>query len=84
MLLVALSTIYQGTKPVINYTTEHAYVLSRAHLHYELTGEIVPSVKDIVEILMLQEIVSYFTSMFPLFHIYSKICIILHQVKDLS
>jgi hypothetical protein len=62
MLLVALSTIYQGKKPVINYTTEHAYVLSRAHLHYELTGELLPSVKDIVEILMLQEVqVSYFT-----------------------
>jgi hypothetical protein len=59
MLLVALATIYQGKKPVINYTTEHAYVLSRAHLHYELTGEILPCVKDIVEILVLHEIVSY-------------------------
>ena len=72
MLLVALSTIYQGKKPVINYTTEHAYVLSRAHLHYELTGEILPSVKDIVEILMLQEMVSFSQ---PFVHYFTTIII---------
>jgi hypothetical protein len=59
MLLVALSTIYQGKKPEINYTKEHAYVLSRAHLHFELTGEILPCVNDIVEILKLNDKVSY-------------------------
>ncbi len=81
MLLVALSTIYQGKKPIINYTAKHAYVLSRAHLHYELTGNILPSVKDIVDILMLHEIVSY-----PFVHDFiiteCPKFIIIHQVKD--
>jgi hypothetical protein len=51
--MVALATIYQGKKPVLKYTREHAYTLSRAHLHWELTGEILPCVADIVDILKL-------------------------------
>jgi hypothetical protein len=49
--MVALATIYQGKKPVLQYTKEHAYTLSRAHLYWELTGEILPCVADIVHIL---------------------------------
>ena len=51
--MVALATIYQGKKYVLQYTKEHAYSLSRTHLHFELTGEILPSVADIVDILRL-------------------------------
>jgi hypothetical protein len=51
--MVALATIYQGQKPVLQYTSQHAYTLSRAHLHWELTGEILPCVADIVRILRL-------------------------------
>jgi hypothetical protein len=51
--VVALATIYQGKKPVLQYTREHAYTLSRAHLHWELTGDILPCVADIVNILRL-------------------------------
>jgi hypothetical protein len=51
--MAALATIYQGKKPVLQYTREHAYTLSRAHLYWELTGEILPCVADIVDILRL-------------------------------
>jgi len=51
--MVALATIYQGKKHVLRYTRDHAYTLSRAHLHWELTGEILLLVADIVDILRL-------------------------------
>jgi Ulp1 family protease len=51
--IVILATIYQGKKPVLQYTRKHAYTLSRAHLHWELTGEILPCIADIVNILRL-------------------------------
>jgi hypothetical protein len=51
--MVALATIYQGKNFVLKYTRDHAYTLSRAHLHWEITGEILPSVADIVDILRL-------------------------------
>jgi hypothetical protein len=51
--MVALATIYQGKKHVLQYTREHAYTLSSAHLHWELTGEILPCVADIVNILSI-------------------------------
>jgi hypothetical protein len=51
--MVALATIYQGKKYVLQYTMEHAYTLSRAHLHWELTGEILLCVADIADILRL-------------------------------
>ena len=51
--MFALATIYQAKKHVLQYTSEHAYTLPRAHLHWELTGEILPCVADIVHILML-------------------------------
>ncbi len=51
--MVALATIYQGKKHVLQCTREHAYTLSRTHLHWELTGEMLPCVADIVDILRL-------------------------------
>ena len=51
--MVAFATIYQGKKLLLQYTRDHAYTLSRAHLHWELTGEIVPCVADIVDIMRL-------------------------------
>jgi hypothetical protein len=51
--MVPLATIYQGRKHVLQYTKEHAYWLSRTHLHFEFTGEILPCVAKIVDILRL-------------------------------
>ena len=51
--MVALATIYQGKKLVLQYTREHAYTMSRAHLHWEFTGDILPCVADIVNIIRL-------------------------------
>ncbi len=37
--MVALANIYQGKKPFLQYSREHAYTLSRAHLHWELPAK---------------------------------------------
>ena len=60
MLMVALATIYQGKKPVLNYTKEHAYLLSKAHLYFELTGEVLPFVSEVIDILKLGATVSIY------------------------
>jgi len=52
MLLITLATISQGIKPVLHYKKEDAYFLSQAHLHRELTGELLePCVGLIVDLL---------------------------------
>ena len=52
MLLVTLATIYQGKKPALCYEREDAYLLSQAHLHHELTGELLePCIGRIVDLL---------------------------------
>jgi hypothetical protein len=52
MLLVTLATIYQGKKPAFSYEREDAYLLSQAHLHHELTGEVLePCIGRIVDLL---------------------------------
>jgi len=53
VLMAALATIYNGKKPILQYTREHAYLLSRSHLHFEFTGEVLPCDTDIVDILRL-------------------------------
>ncbi len=42
MLLTSLSAIYQGRVPTLLYGQRHVDQMSRAHLRYVLTGEIVP------------------------------------------
>jgi len=39
MLLISLSTIYQGRVPILQYGQRHVDQQSRAHLRYFLTGE---------------------------------------------
>jgi hypothetical protein len=52
MLLVTLATIYQGKKPALCYERKDAYLLSQAHLHHELTGELLePCIGRIVDLL---------------------------------
>jgi hypothetical protein len=52
MLLVTLATLYQGKKPVLHYTRDDAMLLSQAHLHHELTGELLePCMERIVDLL---------------------------------
>ena len=52
MLLITLATLYQGKKPVLHYTREDAMLLSQAHLHHELTGELLePCIGRIVDLL---------------------------------
>ena len=52
MLLVTLATLYQGKKPVLHYTRDDAMLLSQAHLHHELTGELLePCIERIVDLL---------------------------------
>jgi hypothetical protein len=48
-----IATISQRQKLVVQYTKEHAYFLSRTHLHYELTGKMLPCVKDTIDIVHL-------------------------------
>ena len=52
--MVELATIYQGKHHVRKYTRKLPCLLSRALLHFELTGEILPYVKDIVDIFRLK------------------------------
>ena len=52
--MVALATIFQGKKLVLQYTRDHAYSLSRTHLHWELRSEILSCVVNIVDILRLR------------------------------
>jgi hypothetical protein len=40
MILVNLATIYLGTIPTLQHTQHYAYILSRIHLRYVLTGEL--------------------------------------------
>ena len=40
MLLLNLTTIYQGRIPTLNHTQHHAETLSRSHLKYVLTEEL--------------------------------------------
>jgi hypothetical protein len=40
MLLINLTTIYQGRIPALNHTQLYAEILSRSHLKYVLTGEL--------------------------------------------
>jgi hypothetical protein len=54
MFMLVMATIYQGQNPVLLYTKEHMYLLSRAHLHHEINCEIVPRVKDIIDVLKSQ------------------------------
>ncbi len=42
MLLTSLSVIYQGHVPILQYGQRHVDQLSKAHIRYVLTGEIVP------------------------------------------
>ena len=58
MHMVALATIYQGKKLVLKYTKEHAYFISRAHLYFELIGEVLPCVEEATDILSLGASVS--------------------------
>ena len=52
MLLITLATIYQGKRPALHYTREDAILLSQAHLHHELTGELLqPCIGRIVDLL---------------------------------
>ncbi len=51
--MVALATIYQEKKLVLKYTKEHAYLLSRAHIYFELTDEVLPCVAEVIDILSL-------------------------------
>ena len=52
MLMITLATIYQGKKPVLHYTREDAILFSQAHLHHELTGELLePCIGRIVDLL---------------------------------
>jgi len=46
--MVSLATIYKGKKHVLQYTKEHAYLISRTHLHFELIGEVVAYFTDII------------------------------------
>ena len=48
MLLTSLSAIYQGHVPILQYGQRHVDQLSRAHLRYVLTGEIVPWVDKLI------------------------------------
>jgi hypothetical protein len=40
MLLVNLTTIYQGTIPTLRHTQQNAYTLAIIYLRYVLTGEL--------------------------------------------
>jgi len=40
VLMITLATICQGKKPDLYYTREDAYLFSQAHLHHELTDEL--------------------------------------------
>ena len=40
MLLISLTTIYQGCISILTHTQHHAESLSRSHLKYVLTGEL--------------------------------------------
>ena len=48
MLLTSLSAIYQGQVPILQYVQRHVDQLSRAHLRYVLTGEIVPWIDKLI------------------------------------
>ncbi len=48
MLLTSLSAIYQGHVPTLEYGQRHVDQLSRAHLRYVLTGEIMPWIDRLI------------------------------------
>jgi len=41
MLMITLATIYQGKKLILQYKKKDAYLFSQAHLHHDLTGELI-------------------------------------------
>ena len=48
MLLTSLSAIYQGHVPILQYGQRHVDQLSRAHLRYVLTEEIIPWIDKLI------------------------------------
>ena len=48
MMLTSLSAIYQGHVPTLKYGQCHVEQLSRAHLRYVLTGEIVRWIEKLI------------------------------------
>jgi hypothetical protein len=48
MILTSLSAIYQGHVPILLYGQRHVDQLSRAHLRYVLTGEIMPWIDKLI------------------------------------
>ena len=48
MLLINLTTIYQGRIPTLTNTQQHAESLSRSHLKYVITGELDTYVTNLV------------------------------------
>ena len=48
MLLINLTTLYQGRIPTLTHTQQHAESLSRSHLKYVITGELDTYVTNLI------------------------------------
>ena len=51
MLLINLATIYQGGPPTLRHTQRHAEHLSRIQLRYTLTGDLDPTITQVLTLL---------------------------------